>query len=137
VLVLGVLAVLVAMVAPRFAEATARYQADAAARRVAADLTLARSEARLASSSRTVTFHQLGYRMPGVANPDRGSVDYVVNLGAAPYRVQALAADLGGDASVTFDAFGSADSGGSVTVRVGRWTRVVTIEPQNARVRVQ
>ena len=134
---LGVLAVLVALAAPRFAEATARYQAEAAARRLAADLALARSEARLAGSSRAVVFADCGYRMPGVVGPDRRPGDYAVDLRPSPYAVHALAAELGGDATVVFDAFGAPDSGGTITVRVGRWTRTVSVEPQTGRVGVQ
>jgi prepilin-type N-terminal cleavage/methylation domain-containing protein len=137
IMTLALLAVLVAMAAPRFAEATARYQAESAARRIAADLALARSEARLAGSSRAVIFDNLQYRMPGVASLDRKPGDYRVNLEATPYRVHALTAQLGGDATVIFDPYGVPDSAGTITVRVGRWTRTISIDAQTARVGVQ
>ncbi len=52
IVVLGIMAIVSMVALPRYTGAMARYRADAAARRIAADLTLAQAEARQASQSR-------------------------------------------------------------------------------------
>jgi len=131
-LVLVIMAVMAAVAIPRFSSAEARHRVEAAARRVAADLDLARQRARAAGANRSVIFNPgaARYRLPGVAHPDRpGSPDdYTVELGQAPYGAAITAVDFGGDAAIVFDGFGTPDSGGSVTIRVGRYAQTVTVD---------
>ena len=53
VMVLAIIGLITAIAAPRYAASLARYRAESAARRVAADLALARREAAASSSSRS------------------------------------------------------------------------------------
>ncbi len=133
-LVLVIMAVMAAVAIPRFGSAEARHRVEVAARRVAADLDLARQRARAAGADRSVIFHPAAnrYHLPGVPHPDRpGSPDdYTVELGQAPYGAAISAVDFGGDAAIVFDGFGTPDSGGSVTICVGRYSKTVTVDPE-------
>lgn len=139
VLVLAILAVLAAIAAPRYAGAASRYRADCAARRIAADLGMARGRARAASASRSVVFtlSPASYKMPGVRDPDRPGSDYTVNLSEEPYRVTLVSVNFGGDAQVVFSGYGLPDSGGTVRVRAGDCEKTVVLEPANGEVSVQ
>src|SRR5688500_10231700 len=97
-IVVSLFAIVAAMAVPRYASSVGRYRADAAARRVAADLALARAKARAASAARTVTFNAAAgaYTISGMRHLDRASDPYTVNLSAAPYHVLVAHADFGG-----------------------------------------
>ena len=138
VLVVAITALVSAIAVPRYASSLARYRADAAARRVAADLALAQNHASTAGRPQPVVFVARGYQMPGMPHLDgKGYGDYTVDLGADPYGVTRVAAEFGGDASVRFDLYGAPDSGGSVVIEVGDVRRVVTLSPDNGRASVK
>jgi type II secretory pathway pseudopilin PulG len=126
VLIVGILA---ALVVPRYLDTINHTRAEMAARRVAADLALARREAQLKSAPVTVQFEPAGnsYTLAGVAHIDRPSEAFVVLLAEAPYQCELLSADLGGDAEVIYDGFGRPDSGGTIVVRCGGQVRTVTL----------
>lgn len=141
-IVIAILAVAGAIAMPRYAAAVERYQVDAAARRIAADLSLARSQARAASASRTVTFTvsttASQYVVSGAADPDHPSAAYIVSLAGSPYRVRLTSANFGGSASVTFSGYGATSAGGSVVVRgAGTYVRTVTLDANTGAVTVQ
>src|SRR5438067_829946 len=96
VMVLALVAVLAGIALPRYARSVARYQADATARRICADLTLAQSRARLTSSTVTVTFTPASnqYSIPGMPDPNlKGSSSYTINLSAQPYPTTLVSAN--------------------------------------------
>jgi type II secretory pathway pseudopilin PulG len=136
----GVIVALLAAVAlPRYASALTRFELDAAARRVAADVDLARSAA--AAGSRSVEIQFLTdtdqihiVNLPGLDGPD---TEYRSNLAAEPYRTDLATADLGGDNTLTFDGYGRPDSGGSVTLVRGAAHRTVTVDPDTGKAVVQ
>ena len=137
-LVVATVAVLSAIAVPRYADALARYRVDMAAKRVAADLTLARSNARTTAATQAVEFAAGGYTLPGMAAPDGRSGDYAVHLGDEPYRSSIDAAAFGTPAAavVRFDRFGVPDKGGTVVVRSGGYRRSVTIDVVNGKAEV-
>jgi prepilin-type N-terminal cleavage/methylation domain-containing protein len=126
ILVLATVAVVAAMAAPRYAGALANYRSRCAAQRVATDLAAAAAEALAQSSARTVRF-------------DRAAAAYTVNGGAPvrldqePYRAALVSVDLGGDEAITFDGYGAPDSGGTIVVRSGSFTRSVRVDPLTGR----
>jgi prepilin-type N-terminal cleavage/methylation domain-containing protein len=135
VLVLAIMALVSAIAVPRYANSVARYRVDSAAHRVAADLALAQSQASTAGKSQSVVFVARSYQTPGMPHLDGKSYgDYTVDLGAEPYRVSRVAAEFGGDATVTFDMYGTPDSGGSVVLEVGDARRIVVLNPDSGRV---
>ncbi|MGB0768765.1 MAG: prepilin-type N-terminal cleavage/methylation domain-containing protein, partial [Phycisphaeraceae bacterium] len=82
VMVVVIVGVVGAMALPRFAEATARQQLDAAAERVTDDLNKARHRARASSSTLTLTFDIDAERY--VFNNAGGSAT-IIELDEAPY----------------------------------------------------
>ncbi len=130
-LVMVILGMLTAIAAPRYSGFIARRHVEAAARRVAADLSLAQRRARSSSASQAVNFNVPGdfYELPGVSDPDHKSLAYKVSLGDEPYRATIVSADFGGTADVTFDGYGVPDSGGWVTLGVGTYRKTVTVDP--------
>jgi len=129
ILVVAIVAVLAATAAPRYANALANYQAEVAARRIVADLDLARAEARSAGASRTVTFDVPASTLTitGLADMDRPAEKYTVNLTEEPYHATLVSVNFGGDAKVVFNGYGEPDSGGTVVVRSGHRQITVTL----------
>ena len=130
VLVLVILATLGAIAAPRYATALDRYHADAMARRIVADLELARATARNTSSSVTVTFDPglNTYVMTGVDSPDHPGNNATLVLSDAPYRSELVATGLGGDKEIVFDGFGIPDMGGVVLIQCGAESRMINVD---------
>jgi type II secretory pathway pseudopilin PulG len=128
-LCLGIIGLLSAIAVPRFAGASARYRADAAARRVATDLNAARADARALGAAQTVQFLAAAsvYEVNGVASPDGAAVTTRVDLGREPYRVTIEPADLGAN-GVTYNGFGRPSRGGVVTVRCGGASAAVVLD---------
>ncbi|MHC4219416.1 MAG: prepilin-type N-terminal cleavage/methylation domain-containing protein [Planctomycetota bacterium] len=129
IIVMAIIAIVAAIAAPRYGEALARYRADSAARRVAADLDRARATARAASADVTVIFNVAGddYTMTGVPALNNPAVDASLDLAGPPYHTRLDSAVLGGDAIVIFDGFGMPDSGGAIKVSCGSNTRIVNL----------
>ena len=130
VIVLVILATLGAIAAPRYATALDRYHADATARRIVADLELARATARNTSASVTVTFDPglNSYVMTGVDSLDHPGTDATLLLSRAPYRSQLVSTGLGGDDELVFDGFGVPDLGGTVLIQCGAESRTIAVD---------
>ena len=138
VLVVAITAMVAAIAVPRYANSLARYRADSAARRVAADLALAQNHATTAGRPQSVVFVARSYQMAGLPHLDGKSYgDYTVDLGADPYGVTRVAAEFGGDATVKYDLYGAPDTGGSVVIEVGDVRKVVVLSPDSGRVWVK
>jgi type II secretory pathway pseudopilin PulG len=128
-IVLAVGAIVAGIVVPRYAEATARYRVNFAARRIAADLELASATARNASGPRTVTFENDGtYTIDATTDLDRASSTYRVRLAAEPYGATRVKASFGADGVVIFDGYGTPDSDGTVVVEVGSASKTVLLD---------
>ena len=132
VLVIATIAVLSAIAVPRYADALARYRADLAAKRVAADLMLARANARTTGTPQVVDFAAPadGYTLTGMPAPDGGAGDYAVRLSDEPYGAALDAVSFGDPpaTSVTFDRYGAPNVSGGVVVKAGRYQKTVSID---------
>lgn len=132
VLVIATVAILSAIAVPRYASALARYRVDLAAKRVAADLALARSHARTNSASQLIDFSTPanGYTLTGVPSPDGGAGGYVVRLGDEPYKASLGEFAFGGPVAtaVWFDRFGTPDGSGTVVVSSGGYQKTVVLD---------
>jgi prepilin-type N-terminal cleavage/methylation domain-containing protein len=130
VCVLVIMTILAAIALPRYAKTLSRYRAELAARRVVADLSLAQRQARFSSTAQTVVFDSAAEacQLIGLPDPDHPGLDYVVNLGAEPYRADIGSVDLGGDAQIVFDGFGQPDSGGSIVVSAGNCYKQIDVD---------
>ena len=136
---MAIMAVVAAIAVPRYGRASARYRLDLAARRVAADLRMAQSHARAASSPYAVHYTPATneYRLLNVASFDGALGNYAVCLAAEPYRVTLSLADFGGNSQVTFDGWGLCDYGGTVVVKLGSQQRTVTVDGETAQVHIE
>lgn len=124
-LVIALIAVAAAVAMPRYGRAVCHYQADAAARRIVADLAAAQARAKLNSTTVTVNFDATRnrYAVPGMPDPGvAGSTSYTVALGSTPYAASLVSAAFGGASSVSFDGYGAPSSGGTIVVQSGTTT---------------
>lgn len=104
-------------------------QADAAARRVAADLALARAHAMRTSAPQTVAFSlPSNYSVSAVADLERSTDAYVVDLSVEPYAAAILGADFNGATDAVFNGYGVPDHAGYVVVKSGSQLRKVTLD---------
>jgi len=130
VLVTVIIGIAAAIAAPRVTGALVRQRADAAARRLIADITRAQRAARAASASRSVVFDAVAetYRLPDTPDPNGASAEYVVDLMEEPYNALLVSADFDGVATLEFSGFGTPVSAGSIVLRVGNDCREVRVD---------
>ena len=138
-IVLAVIGIIGAVAVPRYASSVGRYRVEAAAKRIAADMALAKATARSASSVQTVTFNTTAgaYTVTGAKNLDRARAPYTVDLAGSPYYVTISYADFGGAPQAQFNMNGLPLWGGSVNVRTGSFSRTVQLVKEDGSVTVQ
>jgi prepilin-type N-terminal cleavage/methylation domain-containing protein len=138
-LVLAIIGILAGIAAPRYAQSLSRYRLDMAARRIAADLTLAQARARNSSTSQTIAFDSTGnrYGILGMADPDHLSSNYVVSLSDEPYLSSLGTVDFGGDGTLTFNGYGDPDSAGTINISNGSNTRQIYITADTGLVTIK
>ncbi len=131
-IVMAVLAIMAAVVIPRFGGGNDRQRVRFAAQRVAADVRLARTTAMKKSAAQSIVFDEVlrRYTLPGVRHLDRAAAEYAVDLSQEPYAASDLKFDLDGDSEIVFDGYGVPDSGGWVRVQRGPYKCTVSIEAQ-------
>jgi len=137
IIVIIIIGFLAGIAVPRFAGSVVRQRSGAAARRIAADFKLARESAISRSATQTVTFTANGYSLDGMADFDRSTSAYEIDLTEEPYHAKIFSADFGGDAEVVFDIFGIPDSGGTVVVEVGGYQKSIVLDADTGRASVQ
>jgi prepilin-type N-terminal cleavage/methylation domain-containing protein len=141
ILVVIIVAVLSTIAIPRYMNSQMKYRADAAARRVAADLQVAQTRARIRSTPQTVTFSlaNSSYTLDGMPNPDHPASTYTVGLPEAPYGATLVTVNFNGTATIGFDQYGMPipATGGTAAVRVGDQQRTISVEANTGRVSVQ
>jgi prepilin-type N-terminal cleavage/methylation domain-containing protein len=131
-----IIAIMAAVAVPRYGNASQRFQADAAARRIKADLEYLRQQARRSSATKAVTFDLVHhkYTMSGVADLDHSGRVFEVRLTRFPFEARITAAACGGDAVLSFDGFGVPDSSATISVSAGPHQRTVTVEAGTGKV---
>lgn len=134
VLVLTIISILAAIAVPRYASALARYRADAAAKRVVADLAYARQRAKTTSASIEIQFKPAQDIMAflGVPSMDDPSKDWELDLSARPYYADMIATDFPSD-KLVFDGYGYPDAGGKIQLTVGAESRTVILDPDSGK----
>jgi type II secretion system protein H len=138
-LVLAIIGIFAAVAAPRYGRASGRYRADLAARRIAADLRLAQSCAKAASSSRTVSFSTAAeqYQLLNVPSPDGVPGDYTVVLSAPPYNADLTSVNFNSSSQVIFSGWGLPNNGGTIVLSAGSEQRTVVVDGASGRVSIQ
>lgn len=138
VVVVMIIAIMAAVAVPRYTDAAAGFNADAAARRVKVDLEFLRQQARKTSTSKAIVFDTANhsYTLSGVPDLDHASQTYTVRFTRTPYDATLVSADCGGDATLAFDGFGIPDSAATIVVSSGRYQRSVLVEASTGRVTI-
>lgn len=139
VLVMTIISILAAIAVPRYANALARYRADAAARRVVTDLQYAREYARSTSANVSVQFQPVvdRVRLIGVAGMKDPQQEYLTNLRESPYMADLVSTTLGAGQTLVFDGYGNPASGVTIVLAVGTENRTVVVDAQTGRAVVQ
>lgn len=127
---LGIIAIFAAAGTPRFAKAVTARRAEAAARRLAADLEWLRSTARTTSTTQSMSFNTASnsYSLTGFTNPDSPGTAYSVNLADTTYKSTIASLNLGGATTLSFNGYGIPSVGGTIVVQSGKSTRTVTLD---------
>jgi prepilin-type N-terminal cleavage/methylation domain-containing protein len=131
VMMLAIISILAAIAGPRYANSLALYRATATAQRIAGDLNLARTQAKISSAGQTVVFNVASnnYSLPGMAALPGQPSPYTVNLSSDPYGALLLTAVFGSGSTMSFDRFGQPATGGTVTVQSGAFVKTITVDP--------
>jgi prepilin-type N-terminal cleavage/methylation domain-containing protein len=139
VMVLLIIAMVAALGVARYGDAVQRYRADAAARRIVADMALARSKARMQSQSQAVVFNLAAssLSLPNVPDMDHPPAAYQVRLGDAPYYARLMSVNFGGASQVVFDGYGSPAASGTIVVAAGGYTKTVVLSHVTGRAAIQ
>ena len=139
VLVIAIVAVLATIAAPRYASSASRYRSEAAARRIVADLALARSQAYGTSATKTVKLDTETDLLviAGVSPFDGAGSYYATDFSEDPYCADITRADFGGDNGLYFDIYGKPNSGGSVVLQVGDHEQTIYLDANTGKASVQ
>jgi MSHA pilin protein MshC len=116
VIVLLVMGILTAVAAPKFFDSLLFHRVESAARRVKADLELARTQARLKSASQSVTFSNSAYTISNTKSLDKPGAIYSVDLKKQPYLLDSATPNFSNAATVSFDGYGTPSSGGTIVL---------------------
>lgn len=138
--VVVILAIATAIAVPRFSRAVENQRASAAVTRIAADLRLARTEARSRSAGQSVVFNVAGdsYQMTNQPRLDRRAGVYVVNLGDEPFHAKLDSVTLSaGGSTISFDGYGQSNTDATIVVSAGGFTKQVLLDGQTGRVDIQ
>jgi prepilin-type N-terminal cleavage/methylation domain-containing protein len=136
-IVVMIIGVLTAVAVPTFFDSLLFHQVESAARRVKADLELARQTARLTSTTQSLTFNGFAYTLSaGIRSLDNPLEDYVVDLSAAPFYLEQVTADFSGASAVSFDGYGAPTSGGTIELQLKSLKCTVTLDDVTGKVTI-
>jgi len=144
-----IMSILAAVAAPRYQEATARFRVEAAAKRIAADLNLARENANSkggVASGEWVSFYASSdyYKLHNDPDIDHPADEYRIYLEQTAYPVDLVSAQFTNTSGYTstttvkYDMYGIANSGfttdaplaiGQIVVQSGAEQQTVVISP--------
>ncbi len=116
VIVLLILGIVSAVAMPTFYDSLLFHRVESAARRVKADLELARSQARLTSTNQSITFANSSYTISNTKSLDNANHLYTVDLTQQPYSLDSATANFSNTATASFDGYGAPASGGTVVL---------------------
>lgn len=135
VLLMGIMA---SAATPAFSTFLNQARVDSAAKRIRADLALARQTAISTSSTTSVAFATMSgsYSVTGVDHPDHPGQAYTIDLSSYPYNSIVTMALFGTGLTVHFDRYGNPDDGGSVQLQSGTATQTVTLNADTGKASV-
>jgi prepilin-type N-terminal cleavage/methylation domain-containing protein len=141
VLLLGIVA---AIAVPKFAYTLNATNVKSAARRIARDIALVRSWARITSQSQSISFDTVHntYTMSAVPNADHSTSANTVALSDGTLQATLAAANFGtGSTTLTFNGFGVPvglpSTGGTVGVSSGTVSNTILVDPISGLATIQ
>jgi prepilin-type N-terminal cleavage/methylation domain-containing protein len=126
IVVLVIMATLAGVAVPRYAAGAARYRAEAAARRVCAEIARAQALACTRSSAVAVAFDP-DTDTCVLLEPIAGTTIDTIHLQDAPYGADLVATTIA-SRRIVFNGYGLPDGGGEVSVRVGSAQRAAVVD---------
>ena len=136
-MVVFIIGVISTLAVPRYSNFVAQHRAESAARRIAADIALIRRHARLTSTNQTIQFDVStnAYVVSGMSSLDNPAGFYAVSLADEPYdaSISSITLDSNNNGTVTFDGYGVPDTGGSIVIGVGVYSRTIQIDAATGR----
>ena len=137
--VVTIVGTLTAVALPRFAASLNRYRADAAARRIAADIDRLRLAARRTSTQQSIVFNVAGnsYSSTGMTNLDHPGSSFSVLLSDAPYQATLSQASFGSGSTLTFNGYGIPSAGGTVVIQSGATSHTITVDANTGKAAIQ
>lgn len=124
VLVVIIVGVISAIAVPRFAQATARQQLDAAANRLISDFQKAQHHAQATSNDVELSFDASGNSY--TFTPASGT-SFQVQLDESPYQVKVTKATFEDTTAVTFNGFGIPSAQGAVVLESATGSVIVNL----------
>ena len=157
IIVVLITSILAVIAVPRYADSIDRFRAEAAAKRIAADMNLTRERAMTRSTQESINFFAVTdqYQMVNGPDIDHSSQEYWVDFAHTPYPVDLVSAtfiNMGGatntvavvwdmngraQASVSPPGSGKPLASGEVVVAAGIEQRTVVIDPVTGEARLQ
>lgn len=139
VMVLAIIGILAAIAMPRLASGQSRYLVDNAARRIAADIDRARTQAVAGSGSVSMAFDVAAnsYSIPGVESLDRRARSTSVQMSQEPYKARLVEVNFDGGTTLTWNGFGTASASGWIRVAVGTDQRLISVNQGTSVITIQ
>lgn len=138
-LVMMILAIVLAIGAPRYQNALGRYRAEVAAQRVVTDLHAARRAAEQTSRTQQVVFvphaHTIAYSSASLDQQRERS--HLTRLGEEPYHAEIVSVDFNGELFMSFDGFGKPDHGGTIVIQAHGYRRTISLDAASGRATVR
>ena len=130
VIVVLIVGILGAVAAPRYLNALVNYRTDATAKRIVADLKIAKRRSQQTSTSQTVAFSVLdnNYKITGMNDLDRSNKVYELRLGDDLYQAKLVSADFGGSSALVFDIYGRPSSAGTIVFNAGGGDQTIELD---------
>ena len=141
VIVMAIIGIIAAIAQPHVANAGNFLRVNQAAQRIAADIAMAKRQARLAGAAVTVSFapDTNSYAISGITALAGKSGPYIVVLSEEPYKCQLSAVDCDGNTNLVFNGFGEVISGAPANLLVVRHScqRTITINQTTGYTKIQ
>lgn len=141
--VLLICGILTAAATPIYMDNVLRFRVDAAAKRLAADISFAQHQAQVRSTTQNIVITPNAgvgtpnsYSMPQAKYINSTVTGAVVNLTQEPYRVIISSATFGAGTTLTFDRYGAPSSGGTVVLQSGSYQKTITVNASTGKVTI-
>ena len=136
VIVMVIIGTVGAIALPRYGQAICHYRLSSALNRVVADIGATRSLAMATNQKQTITFNATAntYAITGMTSLDNKSPSYTVDLNVEPYKSDISLVSFGFfQQTLSFDAYGTPDNAGSISLVCGGVTKWVSVDGNSGK----